>query len=308
MGGAALGFLGVAAAGGDDLAALEEGVGDGDGFFQQSAGIVTQVDDEALQLVAELRGLVGDFPLQPFGGLLVEGGDADVADIVAFGARTDRADADVVADQRDVDRIVLALANDLEPDLGIDRAAHLFDGLIEGEALHGFVVEIGDDVVGHDTGLRRRRIVDRRHHLDQPVFHRDFDAEAAEFTAGLHLHVAEALGVHVAGMRIEAGQHATDRGFDQFAVVGLFDVIAANPFEHVAEQIELAIGIRGRGARARSHEDSAGLGHEQRQCRASGGAQKNYRSLAHHPRTFSPSFAAHHGPGSIGVPSLRNST
>ncbi len=42
--------------------------------------------------------------------------------------------------------------------------------------------------------------------------------------------------------------------------------------------------------------------------RAPWSAQKNYRSLAHHPRTFSPSFAAHHGPGSIGVPSLRNST
>ena len=68
-----------------------------------------------------------------------------------------------------------------------------------------FVVELGDDVVGQDAGLGSRRIVDRRHHLDQAVFHRDFDAEAAEFAAGLHLHVAEALGVHVAGMRIESG-------------------------------------------------------------------------------------------------------
>jgi len=38
----------------------------------------------------------------------------------------------------------------------------------------------------------------------------DLDAEAAEFAAGLHLHVAEALGVHIARMRIEAGQHAAD--------------------------------------------------------------------------------------------------
>ena len=251
---------------------------------------------------------VGDFPLQAFGGLLVEGGDADIGDVVAFDARAHRADADVVAHQRDVDRIVLALADDLQLDLGVDRPAHLLDGLVEGEALHGFVVEIGDDVVGHDAGLRRRRVVDRRDHLDQAVFHRDFDAEAAELAAGLHLHVAEALGVHVARMRIEAGQHAADRGFDQLAVVGLLDIVAAHPLEHVAEQIELAIGVRGRGTRARSHQHRARLGHEQRQCRAGGGAEENYRSLAHHPRTFSPSFAAHHGPGSIGVPSLRNST
>src|SRR5260221_5095655 len=40
-------------------------------------------------------------------------------------------------------------------------------------------------VVGHDAGLRRRRIVDRGDDLDQPVFHRDLDAEPAELTAGL---------------------------------------------------------------------------------------------------------------------------
>ena len=54
MRGAALGFLGVAAAGRDDLAALEEGVGNRDRFLQQAAGIVAQVDDEALQLVGPI--------------------------------------------------------------------------------------------------------------------------------------------------------------------------------------------------------------------------------------------------------------
>ena len=60
MRGAALGFLGIAAAGRDDLAALEEGVGNGDRFFQQAAGIVAEVDDVALQLVADLVLQVGD--------------------------------------------------------------------------------------------------------------------------------------------------------------------------------------------------------------------------------------------------------
>ena len=251
---------------------------------------------------------VVDLALQAFGGLLVEGGDADIGDVVLLDARAHRTDADVVAHQRDVDRIVLALADDLQPDLGVDRAAHLLDGLVEGQTLHRFVVELGDDVVGHDAGLRRRRVVDRRDDLDQAVFHRDFDAEAAELAAGLHLHVAEALGVHVAGVRIEAGQHAADRGLDQLAVVGLLDIVAAHALEHVAEQIELAIGVGGCRTRARSHQHGARLRDEERESRTGGGAEKNYRSLAHHPRTFSPSFAAHHGPGSIGVPSLRNST
>src|SRR6266851_4113528 len=81
MRGAALGFLGVAAAGRDDLAALEEGVGNGNRFFQQTAGIVAQVDDVAFKLVAEPRRQVADFTLQAFGGLLVAHGAADIADI-----------------------------------------------------------------------------------------------------------------------------------------------------------------------------------------------------------------------------------
>src|SRR6266480_3802013 len=77
-----------------------------------SSALRPRVDDEAFQLVAELAAQVADFPLQAFGGLLVEGGDADIADIVTFGACAHRADADVVAYQRDIDRVVLALADD----------------------------------------------------------------------------------------------------------------------------------------------------------------------------------------------------
>ena len=166
--------------------------------------------------------------------------------------RAHRAHADDVAGDRHLDRLVLALAHDGELDLGVHRAAHLLDGLIEGQALHLLAVELGDDVVRHDAGLGGGRLVDRGHDLDEAVFHRDFDAEPAEFAAGLHLHVAEALGVHVARMRIEPGEHAVDRSFDQLAVVRLLDIFGAHPLEHVAEQVELPVGVgRGRlGARA----------------------------------------------------------
>ena len=52
-------------------------------------------------------------------------------------------------------------------------------------------------------------------HLDHAVLHRDFDAEPAEFAAGLHLHVAEMLRIEIGRMRIERGQHAVDRRLDQ---------------------------------------------------------------------------------------------
>src|SRR5204863_8776392 len=51
----ALGFLGIAAAGRDDLTLVEEGVRDRNRLVEQAAGIVAQINDEALDLVgAEL--------------------------------------------------------------------------------------------------------------------------------------------------------------------------------------------------------------------------------------------------------------
>ncbi len=47
----ALGLLGVAAAGRDDLAAVEEGVRHRDRLVEQAAGVVAQVEDVALELV-----------------------------------------------------------------------------------------------------------------------------------------------------------------------------------------------------------------------------------------------------------------
>ena len=167
------------------------------------------------------------------------------------------------------------LRRDAKLDLGVHRAAHLLDRLVEGQALHRLAVEMGDDVVGHDAGLGRRRLVDRRDDLDQAVFHGDLDAEAAELAARLHLHVAEALGVHVARMRVEAGQHAVDRRFDQLGVVRLLDVVGADPLEHVAEQAELPVGVGRRRSRARTVEHDAWLGADERQGRACRRTEEN---------------------------------
>ena len=49
------------------------------------------------------------------------------------------------------------------------------------------------------------------------------------------LHVAEGFRRHVARMGIERGQHAVDRRFDQFRVLGLLDIVRANPLEYVAK-------------------------------------------------------------------------
>jgi hypothetical protein len=154
---------------------------------------------------------------------------------------------DHLAHDRDIDRRVRTLAHDLQTDPGVGRALHLDHGLIEGQPGNGVVVDLGDHVAGHDAGFGGGRIVDRRHHLDEAVFHRDLDAEPAELAMRGLLHVAPALRIHVARMRIERGDHAVDRTFHQLAVVGLLDIAGTDAFEHVAEQIELSVGGVGAG-------------------------------------------------------------
>src|SRR5665213_3448815 len=95
--------------------------------------------------------------------------------------------------QRHVERI-LALALDDELDRAVDRTAHLLDRVVEAHARDRLAVDGDDEVAGLKAGLGCRRVVDRRHHLDEAVLHRHLDAEAAEFAPHLDLHVGEALG------------------------------------------------------------------------------------------------------------------
>jgi len=155
--------------------------------------------------------------------------------------------------------------------------------------------------------LGGRRLVDRRHDLDQAVFLRDLDAEPAELATDLNLHVAEALRVHVARMRIEPVEHAVDGRFDQLGVVRLLDVMRAHALKDVAEQTELAVGVCPRRLGARPDRRHGRLGRKQGHGGACRRAQENQESLAHHPRNLSLSGVAHHGFGSTRDPSLRNS-
>ena len=76
------------------------------------------------------------------------------------------------------------------------------------------------------------------------VFHRDFDAEPAELTTGLDLHIAEILGAQVARMWIERRQHAVYGRFNQGFVGDVFDVVRPYPLENITEQVKLPIRFR----------------------------------------------------------------
>src|SRR5215475_8836824 len=78
----ALRLLGIAAARRDNLAALEERIRHRDRLVEQAARIVADVDDVAAQLVSRnLRLQLRQRLLQALGGLLVELGKTDIADV-----------------------------------------------------------------------------------------------------------------------------------------------------------------------------------------------------------------------------------
>jgi hypothetical protein len=76
-------------------------------------------------------------------------------------------------------------------------------------------------------------------------------------------------------MRIEPGQHAVDRGFDQLGIIRLFDVVGADALEHVAEQIELPVGVGNGRLGARANGQRRRLNGQQRDNRSRRRAEKN---------------------------------
>jgi hypothetical protein len=132
-----LSVIGTASARRDDLAALDEGARDGDRLIEQPARIVAQVDDEADQLVAGLLLQVLDRVLEPGVSLLVEAGDADVADIVPLEMRLDRLDLDDGPGEDDVERVAALAANrQLDPGRAEPSSLHARE-LRNMQAIHG---------------------------------------------------------------------------------------------------------------------------------------------------------------------------
>jgi hypothetical protein len=83
-------------------------------------------------------------------------------------------------------------------------------------------------------------------------------------------------------MRIERGDHAVDRAFDQRTVARLLDIVGPHALEHLAEQAELGIGVdAGRRLGARNELFTLRPGHKQGQARTSQRPQEKQNILPH---------------------------
>src|SRR5690606_3091642 len=129
-------------------------------------------------------------------GLFRGGVDLLVADIL-LDAMAYRSHLDDVAYDADLDRLRCALAQDRQFDSGVDGAAHLVDGVAERHTADFRAVDLRDEVACQHARTFSRGARDRRDHLDQFAFHRDFDAESAKLSARLHAHVLRGFRIEI---------------------------------------------------------------------------------------------------------------
>ncbi len=169
-----------------------------------------------------------------------------------------------------------AIANQGQGDFLADLAAHLVDGFGHGLAAGWLAVDLDDEVASLNAGLRRRGVVDRRDNLDEAVLGADFDAQAAEFTAGAFLQLGEIFRAKVGRMRIEVAEHALDRVFQQSLVVHRLDVRGFDPVHDLGEGAQLFQRQRrlgGRGSACRSDGRGRLCGERQRRADHQGDRQ-----------------------------------
>ena len=294
----------IAPAGRDDFAPVEEGIGHRDRLCQQAAGVVAQVDDITTDIVrAQLVLDLGNRFGKILEGLLREFRDAQHADI-AFDPVPDGFDFDIRTGERHLQRLFFTLAGDGQLDIRTDETPHQIDRLTDGHAQYRLAINMRDEVVRLDSGLCGGRFVDRRDDFYETVLHRDLDAEAAEFTLRVVLHVGEIIGVQVAGMGVERCQHPVDGGLDQLLLVHFLHIGGTGALEHVSEQVEIFVGRGGlrfpdeaRCAELRGERDAGG-----------GAEQCGDQGLLHCASTFRiicPPEGPNHSPGSMGAPRSR---
>ena len=246
-----LGVAAAAALGGDDHTLVEEAVGDLHRLLEQPAGIVAQVQHQAAELAASLVAQGIERPLEIDVGAILEGLDLHVAVAPVVQLLLDRDDADHVAHQREQPGLVPAVAPDLDQALGArwtHQRAHAFR-LLPAARLEP--IDLQQLVPGLDAGARGGRVPARR----------ELQSHAPVLAVCLLLERGVRLGFHEGGVRIEGTHHAVDGPVQQLGLVHLLDEVVLDQAQHVAEDVQLAVGTA-RVARCLRH-----TGGEQPACR-----------------------------------------
>ena len=235
-----LGIIGLAALDDGDLALVDKGVGHRDRCIKIAARAVAQIDDEADQLVAGLLAQLLDGIGQCAGSRGIEPGEADIGNVPTLDPGADGRKFARGALQLGLDRRAGATTQH-QRDLAIGRTAQFLLDLRQGQVVGRLLVDREDQIAGLEAGRRRRRTVARRDHLHCPVVERHDQAGRGALVGGRGFQRLVFVLVQIHRTRIEAGQHAGDRGLDQLLVGDRFDRILPDPLEGLAEQVQLLV-------------------------------------------------------------------
>jgi hypothetical protein len=170
----------------DDEARVEEHVRHLHGLREEAAGVVPEVEDDALDAARLLVELL-DRALEVVVGPLLELRHAQVAVALLQHLRLDALDLDDLAGEARVEELLRVVAFDGELDLRVGLAAHSLHGLDEGHVLRELAVDLQDDVARLDAGAVGGGVFDRRDDREHAALVRDLDAEAAEAALRLDL-------------------------------------------------------------------------------------------------------------------------
>src|ERR1035437_6230500 len=158
--------------GNDDLSLLQELVRHAHAFAQQSAGILTQVEDEPVNVAQLIQRLAHFF----FRGFL-KSRDVDVADTRSdHKVHVHAVAGDLIAHYGKVERLVGAFAQHRDFDRGALGSYQQFGNIAGRHVVGRPAVHRNNDVARPDTGAIRRRAGEGRDHDDFIVAGTDLHA------------------------------------------------------------------------------------------------------------------------------------
>ena len=255
-----------------DLAAVHEHVRELDRALEQTTGIEAEVEDEAIELALGTH--VRDRGHEVLEAVVVEAAQTDVADAVLgidvpvplrraalverlLPPAVDGADLDLLADERDIDVILLALALDGQRDGLAGGACDRVDRLVERPAERRLAVDGDDAVVVLDARAERRSALERVDDLDVAlVVVTDHDADADEVALDHLLEAAELLRPDdLRVLVLEASREFLDRAVAELTeehgrgqvralLVGLEDVAERRVELRLADRVAVHVGER----------------------------------------------------------------
>ena len=202
-GGQAHAVFAVAAFGADHFGTFrQEGGRYAHRAVKQAAGVVAQVQNQALERGFVFFGQLLHCFAQRGDGAFLELADADVAvaRLDQFGAHALHFDDG--AGELEGQRFGRVFARNGQFDVGAGFAAHFFYRIAHCHAACGFVVNFHDKVAAFHACAFGGGVFNRRDHFHKAVFRANFHAQAAKFARGGLFHFGVAFFVHVFRMRV----------------------------------------------------------------------------------------------------------